>query len=466
MALSYVEQVYDNIHGYIPLTKVEAAIVRSPIFQRLRHVKQLGLVNMVFPGAEHSRFAHCLGVLHIVTRLTEALSPRLEDDQQQLLRIGALLHDVGHFPLSHAMEEAMADLEETKRNEEAKQWASGWARDLMGVVTTPPPKRGTNDKLHEFLGQTIIQSTEIGTILEDNGISPLDVAAIAMGKTGELPPEEATELSVLPVMSQMLHSQVDADRIDYLLRDSNFSGVEAGGFDLPKLYKEARWDKGRFGFTQSGLRAVEQFLMTRLTNYRRIVFNKHVQAFEQMAKVVYRDLAAVHSVPDFEGVRLMLDREPNGWVRFNDHFFMHKIAECTMLNGPTELAVRHASGILNGRPMVEVQVEERFCTKAEWAAFKAQSSKIPKSHEELAELAERAHVRVDELTILEAGVKVVEDLGQEPISIFNDSGAYLGEILEMPESLLSSLLGKRLYVRRLYCLDEQVAERVRPVLLN
>lgn len=458
MTLLFVDQIYDNIHGYISITAVEDEIIRSPIFQRLRHVKQLGLANLVFPGAEHSRFAHSLGVMHIVHRLTQVLAPPLDTEQQQLLRVGALLHDVGHFPLSHAMELALEESEQRTAATENQRWAGSWARELLTAVPTPQPK-ARGDKLHEFLGMTIIQETEIAQILDRHNLSPLVVTAIAMGKTAELDPKEV-DAQVLTVMSQMLHSQIDADRIDYLLRDSNFSGVEAGGFDLPKLYKEACWAAGQYGFKISGLRAVEQFLMTRHTNYRRIVLNKHVQAFERMAKDVYLELAAKGKAPSFKDIESMLKADPNAWVRFNDHYFMYKVADCVRDNELDELTVRRAKGIMNGQPLIEVKVEERYCTKDEWVTYSVDGSTIPQSEEALAELAQKAGVQREELQVIDSDLRVIDET-KDPIGIMDSEGRLLGDILRIPESLIRSFAGKRLFLRRLYCLDRSVADKVR-----
>lgn len=463
--LDFKDQVYDNIHGYIPLTALELDIIKAPIYQRLRHVKQLGLVNLVFPGAEHSRFAHSLGVMHIVNHLTQALDPQLDPKQQQMLRVGALLHDIGHFPLSHAMEEVLGDLQEEQERLENQKWANSMWRADFGAVRPPAPQvTQKKTKLHEFLGQTLIQTSEIAIILEKYDISPYEVAAIAMGTTGELDTDEVQEQDqLLSVMSQMLHSQVDADRLDYLLRDSNFSGVEAGGFDLPKIYKEACWGDGKYGFKVSGMRAVEQFLMARLTNYRRIVFNKHVHSFEEMAKAMYRDLVVEKAMPSFGEITQQLESDPQFWVGFNDHYFMFRTSFIARERKASELIRRRAERIMNGQPMTELMVEERFTTKQDWEAFKLNESRIPKDEADKVRLATKAGVNPDYLTLVEAGVKIIDDPGEDPINIMGSDGQFR-ELVNLPESFMGSLVGKKVFVRRLYALDDDTAGRVRAVL--
>src|SRR5713101_5180121 len=108
------KRVADPVHGTIGLSELEAAVINTGAFQRLRNVKQLGLAPLVFPGADYSRFSHCLGACHVTGSILEALrssgsADSLTDERIQIYRLSALLHDVGHYPFSHAMEEAVKD---------------------------------------------------------------------------------------------------------------------------------------------------------------------------------------------------------------------------------------------------------------------------------------------------------------------------------------------------------------------
>jgi len=100
--IEIVDSIYDNVHGYIGLTEIEKKIEKLPVFQRLRDIKQLGLTNIVFPGAEHTRYIHSLGVLYIVDKMARSLNFSYKDHQK--IRLAALLHDIGHYPLSHTTE--------------------------------------------------------------------------------------------------------------------------------------------------------------------------------------------------------------------------------------------------------------------------------------------------------------------------------------------------------------------------
>jgi HD superfamily phosphohydrolase len=103
-SITFTNYIFDNVHGYIGLTFIEDQIERLEIFQRLRRIKQLGLVNWVFPGAEHTRYSHSLGVMHIIDQMAIRLD--FNDDDRQILRLAGMLHDIGHYPLSHIGEYA------------------------------------------------------------------------------------------------------------------------------------------------------------------------------------------------------------------------------------------------------------------------------------------------------------------------------------------------------------------------
>src|SRR5574344_671805 len=117
------EKIYDNVHGFIALTKEEKALLNTAYFQRLNHIKQLGLSYFVFPGAVHTRFSHSLGVLHITEKLIQKL--KIEGCKEfnnskihKIIRLAALLHDIGHYPLSHTIEKSYMEYFKYLKSEE------------------------------------------------------------------------------------------------------------------------------------------------------------------------------------------------------------------------------------------------------------------------------------------------------------------------------------------------------------
>ena len=104
MSLKFVKNILDDVHGLIPITSIEKEIIDTRIFKRLQDIKQLSLTHWIFPGSEHTRYSHSLGVMHIIDKM--ALSLNFSDEDRQIVRLAGLLHDIGHYPLSHVGEAA------------------------------------------------------------------------------------------------------------------------------------------------------------------------------------------------------------------------------------------------------------------------------------------------------------------------------------------------------------------------
>ena len=187
MVTKYEKYIRDPLYGFIGLTSDEISILDSPPLQRLRGIRQLAFAHLVYPSANHTRFEHSLGVLHIATRMADQLE--LSEDDVRILRYATLLHDVGHGPFSHVFESFLR----TKTN---------------GDIT------------HETLTQTIIQEDPIvsGVLKEDfDGVIRIF---------------DDADTSIL---RQILSSNLDADKIDYLRRDAFHIGVAYGLFDLERI---------------------------------------------------------------------------------------------------------------------------------------------------------------------------------------------------------------------------------------
>jgi len=282
-----VKYINDPVYGGIPITQIELEIIDTPIFQRLRGLKQLAHVNYVFPGAEHSRYVHSLGVLFIMGLMTEHLlkSEEIVEEDAVKMRIAALLHDIGHYPLSHLGETvygyckgnktATNIVEEFGESEENVQ-------EPMYVLASAYSKSAH----HEQLGKYIVENNqEIVTILQKYNLDPCEIGDIFTGNIG----------SRNMVYSQLLHSSLDADRLDYLLRDSYQTGVKYGLVDLQYLIRLLKVVKEKNDSTErevlvcnkKGQHVVEHFLMSRYFHYSQVVFHKTNAAFEGMIKAMY-----------------------------------------------------------------------------------------------------------------------------------------------------------------------------------
>ena len=234
------EKVFrDPVHNYITVNHpVIYDLINSKEFQRLRRVKQVSTTVFTFHGAEHSRFSHCLGVYEIARRVTEifdAKFPEIWDSNENLLTmVAALLHDVGHGAYSHTFEKLF-------------------------------------DTDHEAITQEIITSpdTEVNAILR--GVSP------------DFPENVASVINHTyhnKQVVQLISSQIDCDRMDYLLRDSYYSGARYGQFDLTRILRVIRPTKDSIVFEYNGMHAVEDYIVSRFQMYMQVYFHPASRAME------------------------------------------------------------------------------------------------------------------------------------------------------------------------------------------
>ena len=271
--MSKVYEIRCPVHGFITLDEWEWEIINQPAFQRLRRIRQLGLTDYVYPGAVHTRFEHSLGVMHVATRLYDALVARsgellkselrYNDDglrrDRRIVRLAALLHDVGHAPLSHVSE------------------------DLM--PTTP---NGAHYR-HEDYTAAIIR-TNLREVIENHEInqanykiSAEDVTCLIQG-VSELPRQ-------LLFWRDLISSQMDADRMDYLLRDSYHAGVRYGVYDLERLINtvcaveanEEATERIRIGISEDGWHAAESLILARYYMFTQIYFHKTRRIYDYHA---------------------------------------------------------------------------------------------------------------------------------------------------------------------------------------
>ncbi|CDM66501.1 HD domain-containing protein [Pyrinomonas methylaliphatogenes] len=239
------ERIYrDPLHNIIRLRtdsaegRLMVQLVDSFEFQRLRRIKQLGLALYTYQGAEHSRFAHSLGVLHLMTRVLNRLQETHEicEADRTAARAAALLHDIGHGPFSHVMEKVL-----------------GFHHEDLTVAAV------------------LSDETEVGRILREyDARLPERVAALIKG-------------SFKPAfLAQLVSSQLDVDRMDYLLRDSLMTGAKYGIYDLEWIIKALAVDpqNDRIYVTTRGLYAVEEYLQARYYMFRQVYYHRTLRSAE------------------------------------------------------------------------------------------------------------------------------------------------------------------------------------------
>ncbi len=253
--------IFDPIHGPIVLSGAALELVGDPAFQRLWGIRQTGLAHLVFPGANHTRLEHSLGVYGVARRLAGALD--LTPERAEMLEVGGLLHDLGHAPLSHTLDGPLVEV--TGAGHEAR------SRAIL-VGEDPGDRAGAGSP------------SQVPAILEAHGLRPTAVAdLIDPPPTGRGPRD----------LEPLLHGAIDADRIDYLQRDAHYTGVAHGAIDATRLLETIRLDRGEIVFAEKGRNAVEGFAVGRSLMYSSVYFHKTVRAAEIMAQ------AAVEHLPGY-----------------------------------------------------------------------------------------------------------------------------------------------------------------------
>lgn len=260
--------VCDPIHGEIPLSRVEQRLIDTPSFQRLRNLKQLGLASLVYPNATHTRFAHSLGVFRLMSRIIDLLVERgrFNEDDKRKMRVAALLHDIGHYPYSHLMEFIDKDKHRPK-----------FLRPAQAAGATGPTFERYPD--HEKIGQIVItKRPDIAGLLTEVGIDPEEIASIIRS--------EHTN----PAYNRLIHSSLDVDRMDYMLRDSLGTGVPYGRIDIDYLLNnlEVVEQDGVLDVVVSdkAATAAEHFLVARYFMHKAVYFHKTTFGLEALLRQI------------------------------------------------------------------------------------------------------------------------------------------------------------------------------------
>ncbi len=273
--MELLHEIRDPIHGFIGISKWERDILNHPALQRLRRIRQLGLSDMVYPGSVHTRFEHSLGVMHVASRMFSEIRVRSPDllqelgyedagldRQHALIRITALVHDVGHAPFSHAAEELMEGEEGEVTHEEYS----------VGVV--------------KHLLRDVIEDNPVNTA--KYGIRADEVTALLAEET-RLGHQEL-------VWRELISGQLDADRADYLLRDSYHAGVEYGRYDLQRMLVclqlaiDPETDSPRIAMGEGGWHVAESFIIARYMMFTQVYFQHTRRAYDKHCVIATQEV--------------------------------------------------------------------------------------------------------------------------------------------------------------------------------
>ncbi|MDO5843914.1 MAG: HD domain-containing protein [Methanocorpusculum sp.] len=242
------KQIKDPVHGYIEVKSEILPLLDSEKLQRLHHIRQLGFIYLVYPGANHTRYEHSLGAMHLASLLCRNLE--LSRDESLLVESAALLHDIGHGPYSHTSERLCKEF-------------------------------------HEFSHDEILphlSDDEIAPVLEENGTDPKEISEIVSGHHR---------------LASIIHGDLDVDRMDYLLRDAHYTGVPYGTFDAGRLIQSLVFTKFGLAVKENGISAAESLLIAR-TLMGPSVYHHHVSRIaEEMFMIAGRNHVDSSSVDRF-----------------------------------------------------------------------------------------------------------------------------------------------------------------------
>jgi len=324
------------IHGTLPVTHREIKLIDHPSFQRLRNIKQLGFADLSFPGATHTRYSHSLGAMHVATRIFDRLFPpgtersrdthlpelpeRVRARFRQTVRLAMLFHDLGHAPLSHTTELLMPAVGELG--------LGSFAGDDV-----------TRRASHEDYTLKIVLDSSLGALIESqfndsDGILAKDVAELIVGATWQ----EASArfrhggVDYTPALRQIVSSECDADRMDYLQRDSFYSGVNYGKFDADWLIDNVtavEVDRQVYlGIRGRAIFSFEDFLLSRYhmfatvyLHYTPVIFEKMLSKYFETCKDAGKsefdlpaDIEKYTALDDMDLI-IALRRSKNPWAR-------------------------------------------------------------------------------------------------------------------------------------------------------
>ena len=438
--------IFDPIYGFIKLTSLEWEIINTAFYQRLRWIKQLGFSCYVFPGAEHSRFGHSIGVLNNAQKILESCGMALNEkdlfdetyrgkdkDFHQSLRLGALMHDLGTFPFSHTTEGAYIKFGET--------------------INSKGGKNLKDD--HENLGSFIIKNTDypggVTFILKKYGVDPQRISDLVKGVSPSI------------LANQILHSDIDCDRMDYLLRDAHYTGLKYGSYDRDYLLYHFRVGEidGHKILTlkENALHCIEDFLMSRFSWYSQVVRSPRGARYDAIAERLTQYLLKKGEIYKYSDLLEMILNDSVQFYSFNDHYFMstvHKNFQAGNFSKNPDiedmaqtLLFQSGARYLNGEAFAQKLISQDDSDEKQ-RAYKKAKSKLGEINSFLSKNAEARDWIIDDLPTKD--IKFVQSrknivrssslqnvlLERDPVKISDDRGR-IKLLTDVENSIISKL---------------------------
>jgi len=307
MSKNYWGEIKDPVHGYVYITEEEKEIIDSFPFQRLHRLRQLAGAEYVYPGANHTRFEHSVGVMYLAGRVVEnpSIAQRIREDEAEMVRMAALLHDVGHGPFSHVFEHLL-DKELGKTHEDTTQW--------------------------------IITNSELKDILNKTGYNPEEIGKLATGVLHK--PGKA-------FLDQIICSAVDVDKLDFVVRDTHHTGAEYGYIDIFRLIHALDVLDENLAVELGALSALESFIIARIESFKSIYFHRVGRAAQIMLATAMEKANEELGLTSF--------KTPEEYLAMDDYTVWTRLKGCKKSSG----IIRN----LERRKMLKCAYEKTFYQK-------------------------------------------------------------------------------------------------------
>ena len=288
-------EIRDPVHGSIQILDVEIPIIRDEFFQRLRNIKQLGFSEYVFPGATHNRFIHSIGVMHVASIAFDRLFKEVlvEKDIQRLketFKLACLLHDVGHAPLSHSTETVMPKLSELNI-----------PKDFLSKKDQKIDRQATHEDytIKSIVDSSFAKSFEL--VEKQFGVGRKYIADLITGHTSDSTYFTIKGINYFPILHQLVSSELDCDRMDYLLRDSYFCGVSYGSYDLDWLLDNLEIcienNTAYLGINERAVVTFDDFLLSRYHMFIMVYFHYRAVCLEQLLYKYFKTSPQEYIIP-------------------------------------------------------------------------------------------------------------------------------------------------------------------------
>ncbi|RJS85946.1 HD domain-containing protein [Candidatus Bathyarchaeota archaeon] len=276
----YWGEIKDPVYGYVYITDAEREIIDSFPFQRLRRLRQLAGAEYVYPGANHTRFEHSVGVMHLAGLLASnpQLSTLLSEDDVQMVRIAALLHDVGHGPFSHIFEHLLVKFMK---------------------------------KTHEDMTIWVISSSELKDIIGRIGFDPDEISRLAVGRLNK---------PGMAFLDQIISSGVDVDKLDFIVRDTHHTGAKYGYVDIFRLIETMDVMDENLAVDIGSLAALESFMLARIESFKSIYFHRVGRAVQLMLAMAMEKAKDDLGLLDMESVE--------DYLALDDYTMWSKLKSC------------------------------------------------------------------------------------------------------------------------------------------